>query len=198
MNRKRPGEFRAPEEFRSWLEKHHARTPELIIRLYRTHAADKGITYAQALDEALCFGWIDGVRRSLDRDSFTARFSPRRQRSIWSRVNGIHARRLIKEGRMAKPGLAAYQARDHQRTGVYSFENRPSKLAPALSKKFRSEKNAWEFFQRQAPWYRRTCMYWVMSAKREETRERRLGLLIACSDLGKPIPALARERKPEP
>ena len=189
-------EFRTPASFRAWLEKHHASRSDLIVRLYRTHAADRGITYTQALDEALCFGWIDGVRRSLDGDSFTVRFSPRRPRSIWSLVNINHVKRLIKEGRMAGPGLAAYKARDHKRSGVYSFENRPSRLSPALGRKLRADENAWSFFQAQAPWYRRTSIFWVMSAKREETRETRLSTLIACSKAGRPIPALARRKKP--
>jgi uncharacterized protein YdeI (YjbR/CyaY-like superfamily) len=195
MTKQSPAEFRSPGSFRSWLAQHHAKTPELIVRIYRNHAADKGITYGQALDEALCFGWIDGVRRSLDKDSFTTRFSPRRPRSIWSLVNVTHAERLIKEGRMAGPGLVAFQARDRRRTGVYSFEQRPSELSPTLSRRFRAKKKAWEFFQGQAPWYRRTSTYWVMSAKRIETREKRLGILIACSGQGQPIPALARQRK---
>ncbi len=195
MTRLNPGDFRSPASFRSWLAKNHARAPELIVRIYRNHAAEKGITYAQALDEALCFGWIDGVRRSVDKDSFSIRFSPRRARSIWSLVNVARVRRLVKAGRMARPGLAAFQARDRQRTGVYSFEQRPSKLSPAHNRKFRAEKSAWEFFQAQAPWYRRTSTYWVLSAKREETREKRLGILIACSGRGEPIPALARPRK---
>ncbi len=195
MATEEPAVFRSPAFFRSWLTKYHASSSELIIRLYRNHAANKGITYAQALDEALCFGWIDGVRRSFDKDSFTTRFSPRRPGSIWSLVNVAHAQRLIKEGRMAKPGLVPFKAREQKRTGVYSFEQRPSELSPAHVRKFRAEKRAWEFFQGQAPWYRRTSAYWVISAKREETREKRLGILIACSGRSEPIPALARPRK---
>jgi len=190
-----PAVFRSPAFFRSWLKKNHASTSALIVRIFRNHAAHAGITYAQALDEAHCSGWIDGVRRSFDKDSFTIRFSPRRPGSIWSLVNVAHARRLIKEGRMAKPGLVAFQARDQKRTGVYSFEQRPSELSATHVRKFREEKMAWKFFQGQAPWYRRTSAYWVMSAKREETREKRLGILIACSSRGEPIPALARPRK---
>ena len=190
-----PADFHSPASFRSWLKKNHASTSALIVRLYRNHAENKGITYAQALDEALCFGWIDGVRRSFDKDSFTVRFSPRRGGSIWSLVNVGHAQRLIKDGRMAKSGLVAFQSRDEKRTGVYSFEQRPTKLSPGHVRKFRSEKKAWEFFQSQAPWYRRTSAFWVMSAKREETREKRLGILIACSGRGAPIPALARPKK---
>ena len=196
MAKQTPREFRTPASFRSWLKKNHACSSELIVRLYRAHAAGKGITYAQALDEALCFGWIDGVRRSFDTDSFTTRFSPRRPRSIWSNVNVQHVQRLIKEGRMAKPGLAAFDARDKKRTGIYSFEQRPSELSPALGKKFRAQKKAWAHFQSRPPWYKRVSIFWVMSAKREETRDKRLGVLIACSGRGEPIPALARERKP--
>lgn len=195
MATEEPADFRSPASFRSWLVKNHDTSSELIVRIFRKYAAHAGITYAQALDEALCFGWIDGVRRSFDKDSFTIRFSPRRPGSIWSLVNVAHAQRLIKEGRMAKTGLVAFQARDQKRTRVYSFEQRPSELSAAHVRKFRAEKKAWEFFQGQAPWYRRTSAYWVISAKREETREKRLGILIACSGRGEPIPALARPRK---
>jgi uncharacterized protein YdeI (YjbR/CyaY-like superfamily) len=111
-------------------------------------------------------------------------------------VNVQHVQRLIKEGRMAKPGLAAFDARDKKRTGIYSFEQRPSELSPALGKKFRAQKKAWAHFQSRPPWYKRVSIFWVMSAKREETRDKRLGVLIACSGRGEPIPALARERKP--
>jgi uncharacterized protein YdeI (YjbR/CyaY-like superfamily) len=190
-------DFHKPESFRAWLRKHHAGRSELVLRLYKTHAADRGITYAQALDEALCFGWIDGVRRGLDNDSFTTRFSPRRPKSIWSLVNLARVKRLVREGRMTKPGLAVFQARDQKRSGLYSFENRPSRLSQPLGRMFRANQTAWEFFQAQAPWYRRTSIFWVMSAKRKETRETRLSTLIACSKDGKPIPALARQRKGE-
>ena len=152
------------------------------------------MTYAQALDESLCYGWIDGVRWSLDRDSYTIRFTPRRPRSIWSRINVGHVQRLIREGRMARPGLIAFQKRDRRRTGIYSFERRPMELSVPLGRKFRSQKTAWTFFQHQPPGYRRICTYWVMSAKREETRRNRLDVLIDCSERGRPIPALARGR----
>ena len=197
MKIKGPQDFPTPAAFRAWLKKNHAIKDELIVRLYRVHAADRGITYRQALDEALCFGWIDGVRRSLDKDSFTIRFSPRRQRSIWSLINVAHVKRLIASGRMTRPGLVAFQARDRKRTGVYSFEQRPSVLSPALIREFRRNKKAWEFFQGQPPWYRRTSSYWVRSAKRKETREKRLSVLIDCSARGRPIPALAWNRKPD-
>ena len=140
-----------------------------------------GITYAQALDEALCFGWIDGVRRRLDADSFSIRFSPRKPRSLWSRVNVRHVERLIRDGRMTKAGLAVFEARDQGRTGTYSFEQRKVELAAEYRRRFREAETAWAYFQGEAPWYRRTSSFWVMSAKREDTRIRRLETLIACS-----------------
>ena len=194
----RPTRFRSPAAFRAWLAKHHHRRAELIVRCYKVHAREKGITYRQALDEALCFGWIDGVRRSLDDESFSVRFTPRKPRSIWSRVNVARARALEAEGRMTAPGLSAFKARDEARSGVYSFESGPVPLGPPYERRLRANRAAWQYFQKQAPWYRRTCAFWVMSAKREETRTRRLETLIAFSARGAPIPALARTPRNRP
>jgi uncharacterized protein YdeI (YjbR/CyaY-like superfamily) len=182
--------FRTPAAFRAWLARNHRSARELLLRCYKTRAARRGVTYAQALDEALCYGWIDGVRRGVDDVSFSVRFTPRRPRSTWSRVNVAHVQRLTREGRMAKPGLEAFKAREEARTGLYSFERAAMKLPPAYLKRLRADPAAWAHFQREAPWYRRTCTYFVMSAKREETRLRRLGLLIAYSRQGKRIPPL--------
>jgi uncharacterized protein YdeI (YjbR/CyaY-like superfamily) len=187
-----PRAFRSPAAFRAWLATHHATTPELVVRLFKVASAHRGIVYPQALDEALCFGWIDGVRRRHDAESYTIRFTPRKPRSIWSRVNIAHVERLLAAGRMAPSGLAAYAARDDARTALYSFERREAKLAPAYARAFRAKARAWAFFQGEAPWYRRTCTHWVMSAKREETRARRLAQLIACSAAAQRIPQLAR------
>jgi uncharacterized protein YdeI (YjbR/CyaY-like superfamily) len=187
--------FATPAALRSWLRKNHKTSTELMLRCFKTHAAAKGVTYKQALDEALCFGWIDGVRRSVDEDSFSQRFTRRRPNSVWSRVNIGHVERLIREGRMMKPGLAAFEARDEKRTAIYSFENLPKALAPALEKKFRSNRGAWMFFQEQAPWYRRTTTYWVMSAKREETRVRRLESLVECCGRRTIIPQVPQVKK---
>jgi uncharacterized protein YdeI (YjbR/CyaY-like superfamily) len=187
-----PVRFRTPAEFRSWLRKSHGAARELVVCLYKTRAADRGLTYAEALDEALCFGWIDGIRKRLDDISFSIRFTPRRPGSIWSRINVAHVRRLIREGRMQKSGLAAFQARTPARTGLYSFERAAMELRPAYRRKFRLDAAAWAFFVNQAPSYRRTSTFWVMSAKREETRLRRLELLIACCADGTRIPPLAR------
>jgi uncharacterized protein YdeI (YjbR/CyaY-like superfamily) len=185
-----PISFRSQAAFRRWLEKHHATTDELVVRLFKTHASDQGLGYAEALDEALCFGWIDGVRRALDTDSYTIRFTPRRSRSIWSRVNVAHVERLTRTGRMARAGLAAYAAREESRTGIYAFEQKATTLAPEFLRRFQDEKEAWEYFSSRAPYYQRTCSFWVMSAKREETREKRIAVLIDCSAQRLPIPQL--------
>jgi uncharacterized protein YdeI (YjbR/CyaY-like superfamily) len=150
-------------------------------------AGQKGLTYRQALDEALCIGWIDGVRRSVDAASFSVRFSPRRPKSAWSTVNITRFGQLQEEGNVHPAGLAAFQARVKTQ---YSYENRPQALAPAYVRKFRTNSLAWRFFEAQPPWYRRTCAFWVMSAKQPETRERRLAQLIATSERQKGIPPL--------
>jgi len=183
--------FCSPAAFRAWLAKNHATATELVLRCFKTHAADQGVTYAQALDEALCCGWIDGVRRRVDEDSFSVRFTPRRPRSIWSRVNIAHVERLTNAGRMKKPGLAAFEARTADRTGVYSFE-RQATLAPSYVRIFRAHTAGWAYYQRQAPWYRRATAHWIMSAKREETRQKRLASLIDCSARRTTIPELTR------
>jgi uncharacterized protein YdeI (YjbR/CyaY-like superfamily) len=175
------------------LRKNHATAGELTLRLQKVHAAARGITYAQALDDALCYGWIDGVRHSLDADSFSVRFSPRKPRSIWSLVNVRHAQRLIAAGCMTRAGLAVFESRDETRTGVYSFERQVTELPPAYRQAFEAKARAWAYFQQRPPWYRRTSTYWVMSAKREKTRENRLAVLIDCSARRTPIPALGRE-----
>ena len=179
--------------FRSWLRKHHRSETAIVLRLAKVHAAGTGITYKEALDEALCFGWIDGIRRALDADSFSVRFTPRKPRSIWSRVNVAHMERLIAAKRVTKAGLAAFEARTAGRTGVYSFEQRATALAPAYRREFERQRAAWRHFQQEAPWYRRTSSHWVMSAKRETTRRRRLETLIACSAEGVRIPPLRRD-----
>jgi len=184
--------FRTPAAFRAWLAKNHQKTAELLLRCYKTHAAHLGVTYAQALDEALCYGWIDGVRRSVDEVSFSVRFTPRKPRSTWSRVNVAHVKRLMRAGRMARPGVAAFRVREEERTGIYSFERAAMELAPAYAGRFRADKVAWAHFQAQAPWYRRTTIYFVMSAKKEETRVRRLEMLMAYSRRGVRIPPLER------
>jgi uncharacterized protein YdeI (YjbR/CyaY-like superfamily) len=188
----RPKAFASQREFRTWLQANHASTGELLVRCYRVHAREKGLTYRQALDEALCFGWIDGVRRSVDRDSFSQRFTPRRLRSKWSAVNIRRVKELEAEGRMHEAGLRAFAERDSGNSRRYSFEEKSSRLDPASARAFRASPQAWKFFQAQAPWYQRTSIFWVMDAKKEETRARRLAELIARSARGEPIKLLDR------
>ena len=185
--------FQTSGRFRAWLARNHDRAAELVVRCYMVQAAARGMTYLQALEEALCLGWIDGVRHAIDRDSFTVRFTPRKPRSVWSRANVARVEALIQAGRTTAPGLARFRAREEARTGVYSFERRAASLPPALERRFRAACAAWAYFQAQPPWYRRTSVFWIMSAKRDETRLRRLTTLIECCTSRKWIPALRRK-----
>ena len=180
----KPTFFSTPEKFREWLEQNHDRASELLLGFHKKSSGKKSVTYAEALDEALCFGWIDGVRKNLDETSYTIRFTPRKPRSIWSNVNVRHVERLKKEGRMHAAGLETYARRDPERTGIYAFENDPKKLSPAYEKTFRQNKKAWKFFEEMAPSLKRVSIYWIMSAKKEETRLRRLKHVIENSEKG--------------
>jgi uncharacterized protein YdeI (YjbR/CyaY-like superfamily) len=188
----KPVHFKSAAKFRDWLADQGETASELLVGLYKKGSGKGGITYREALDEALCFGWIDGVRRSLDQNSYSIRFTPRRTRSVWSRVNIKRAVELKELGRMRSTGLKAFDARTPERSGIYSFENSPRKLEGRYAKEFKVNKTAWTFFQTRAPWYRRTASFWVMSAKKEETRRRRLATLIADSAQGRPIGPLRR------
>jgi len=178
----KPKFFANQAEFRRWLEANHDKNSELLVGFHKKDSGKKSITYPEALDEALCFGWIDGVRKSLNESSYTIRFTPRKPNSIWSLVNKRKVEELIKRGRMHNSGLKAFELRDPKKTGIYSFENRPRELAAELKKKFRANKNAWEFFQKQPPGYQRVCIFFVMGAKQEQTRLRRLQTLITSSE----------------
>jgi uncharacterized protein YdeI (YjbR/CyaY-like superfamily) len=179
-----PKFFTEPKQFRQWLERNHDRATELLVGFHKKSSEKKSITYAEALDEALCFGWIDGVRKSFNETSYTIRFTPRKPRSIWSNVNVRHVERLTKAGRMHPAGTTVYAQRDPKRTGIYSFENRPRELSPEFEKIFRQNKAAWKFFQEQPPGYKRLMVFRTMSAKKEETRLRRLQQLIESSEKG--------------
>ena len=174
-----PRFFRSAAEFRRWLAAHHARAPELLVGFRKKDSGRGGLTYAEALDEALCFGWIDGVRKSLGEEGYTIRFTPRRARSIWSQVNLRHMKRLLAAGRVRPAGRAAYEQRDAARTKRYAFEQDAFDFAPAELKRFRANKKAWAFFQALRPSYRRPITWWVVSAKKDDTRRRRLEALIA-------------------
>jgi uncharacterized protein YdeI (YjbR/CyaY-like superfamily) len=185
---RQPRAFANPQGFRAWIESHTVAS-EIFVRCFKAHASYRGMTYRQALDQALCLGWIDGVRHGLDEDSVSVRFTPRQPKSAWSSVNARRVGQLQAEGRMRPAGLAAFRAGVKSR---YSFESRPRALAPSYLKALRANERAWRFFEAQAPWYRRTAAFWVMSAKRPETRARRLDVLIACSKRQQGVPPLAR------
>jgi uncharacterized protein YdeI (YjbR/CyaY-like superfamily) len=184
------GYFGDAVEFRRWLENNHDGATELIVGLFKRASGRGGLTYPQALDEALCFGWIDGVRRSDGPEGYTIRFTPRQPGSTWSRVNVRHVERLIATGRMHASGLAVFKARSAARTGIYSFENRPKELPRPLARTFRADEAAWTFWRKQPPGYRRTATWWVVSAKQTATRARRLARLIAESAAGRRLAQL--------
>src|SRR5262249_32942816 len=172
--------FATPAKFRAWLERHHAVRTELVVGFYKRDSGKQSITWPESVDEALCFGWIDGVRRSVGSDAYTIRFTPRKASSIWSAINVGKVAELTKQGKMREAGLRAFAARTAAKTGVYSFERKEAaKLSAAQEKTLRANRRAAAFFDAQPPWYQRTATHWVISAKREETRERRLRQLIA-------------------
>lgn len=185
----KPRFFRSPNEFRSWLAKNHAAASELWVGLHKKGSERKGITYSQAVDEGLCFGWIDGLTRSIDQTRYMIRFTPRKQKSNWSAVNIKRFGELRADGRVAPPGLEAFERRD-QAERMYSYESPPTRLDPEHEKRFRADAQAWAFWESAPPSYRQAAMYWVTSAVREETRDRRLGVLIESSRKGERIPPL--------
>lgn len=193
-----PTFFRSPEEFRAWLQQYHATERELLLGFYKKRSGVTGFTQAQAVDEALCFGWIDGHVRAIDENRYTARFTPRTPHSIWSAVNLRKAEQLIVEGRMEPPGLKVFSERDLKQAGKYSFENRPQSLDDVDEAQFRANAPAWAFFQRQAPSYQRVAIWWVVSAKTAATHQRRLATLIQDSAEGRLLKHLSYGgRKPK-
>ncbi len=195
----KPTFFATPADFRRWLEKHHATEAELLVGFYKKGTGKPSITWPESVDEALCFGWIDGIRRSLSEDAYTIRFTPRQARSNWSAVNVKRVAELTKEGRMRPAGLRAFEQRAPEKTGIYAYENKHlAELNAAQERRFRANKKAWTFFQARPEGYRKTAIWWVVSAKLEETRTRRLEQLIERSEKGEPIgvltPPAARKR----
>ena len=203
----KPTAFRFQTGFEAWLKQNHASATELSMRLFKVHAKNRGvhaknrgvhaknrgvhaknrgIGYREALDEALCWGWIDGVRHRLDADSFIVRFTPRKPKSKWSAVNVKRFKELLAKKRVRPPGLAAFKKWDGKQA-PYSFESRPTKLAPAYLKRLRANKVAWTFFSAQAPWYQRTVSFLVMSAQRPETRDSRFAAVLQSSARGERV-----------
>jgi len=189
--------FASAAELRAWLEERHATASEVWIGFYKKASGAAGITYAQALDEALCVGWIDGVRKRVDERSFTIRFTPRKPGSIWSAVNIARASELQAQGLLRPAGLTAFAQRDDARSKVYSYEQERASvtLDPAFEQQFRAEAQAWAYFTTQAPSYQRAARWWVMSAKQETTRARRLATLIADSAAGRRLAHLTSTPK---
>ncbi len=179
-----PTYFPTPDAFRTWLTQHHASATELVVGFHKVGSGTPSMTWTESVREALCFGWIDGIRKSVDAQRYTIRFTPRRPRSVWSAVNVKHVEALIAEGRMMPEGLAAFDARHAAKTGVYAFEQETIELPPAFIALFKKQKQAWQWFEASAPSYRKVMIWWVVSAKREETREKRLMALIEHSARG--------------
>lgn len=178
--------FPTPATFRAWLRKHHRTETELWVGFYKKASPKKSITYPEALDEALCFGWIDGVRKSRDAESYVQRFTPRRKGSIWSAVNVRKVGELIAANRMQPAGQAAFDARDPKKVYAYSFEQRATpSLAPAEVKQFKAVRGAWPFYEALPPSFKKMITWWIVSAKKPETRARRLAKLIEASAAGR-------------
>jgi uncharacterized protein YdeI (YjbR/CyaY-like superfamily) len=186
----KPRFFRTQKEFRTWLERNHDTAKEMWVGYYKKTSSRKGITYAQAVDEALCFGWIDGKVRTIDEERYMQRFSPRTARSPWSKANIKRVGELKRLGRVVPAGIAAFERRDRSAAG-YSYEEAERGFAGEYLKTFRTNTRAWEFFQAQPPGYRKMATFWVMSAKREETRQRRLAQLMDDSAHGRRLALLA-------
>lgn len=194
---RQPVHFDSGKMFRAWLAKNHANASEVWVGFYKKSSGKAGMTYPEALEEALCYGWIDGVRHSVDAESYSNRFTPRKAKSIWSLVNVGHVERLKKLGKMTPAGLKAFAAREERRTGVYSFEKKRPGLSSKHRKLLQANSKAWEFFSTQAPWYQRTAGYWVSSAKQEETQARRLAKLMEDSANGRRLAQLTPKAKRE-
>jgi uncharacterized protein YdeI (YjbR/CyaY-like superfamily) len=191
----KPRFFATAAAFRRWLERNHATRRELLVGFWKRGTGRPSLTWPESVDEALCFGWIDGVRKRIDEESYTIRFTPRRAASAWSRVNVQRMAELEREGRVAPAGRAAFARRSEKHSGSYSYEQRRNaQLDAGSERRFRASPAAWKWFRAQPPGYRRTATFWVASAKREETRRRRLDQLIECSAAGRAIPPLERLR----
>lgn len=184
----KPTFFRTAADFRAWLERHHASARELLVGFRKKGTGKPSITWPESVDQALCFGWIDGVRRSIDDESYTIRFTPRTATSRWSAVNIARVEALIALGQMTPAGLAAYAGRREDRTRTYSYEQGEGPVfEPALEKIFRAQRKAWAFFEARSPSYRRKVVHWIASAKRPETRRARLDRAIEAFGRGETL-----------
>ncbi|WP_282939250.1 YdeI/OmpD-associated family protein [Paenibacillus sp. RC67] len=190
--------FASPAEFRTWLEENHDKAQQLQVGFYKKGSGKPSITWPESVDEALCFGWIDGVRKGIDEESYTIRFTPRKRGSIWSAVNVQKMEELTKLGKMLPEGLRAFAERKEDQTAIYSYEQeKPAELGDAYEAVFRANEKAWAYFQQKPPSYRKTAIHWVASAKKEETRLKRLHELIAESEQGEVHPRWKWKSKSE-
>lgn len=193
----KPTFFATAAELREWLENNHATTTELLVGFYKRGSGKPSITWQELVDEELCFGWIDGVRQGIDDVSYANRITPRKPRSTWSAVNIARAKELIRRGRMHPAGLTAFERRTDERSAIYSYEQRKAAhLDRAAERTFRANKKAWAFFQSLAPSYQRAAIWWVISAKRAETREKRLATLVRDSQNERTVGPLSRRPRP--
>jgi uncharacterized protein YdeI (YjbR/CyaY-like superfamily) len=181
----KPKFFRTSADFRTWLEKNHATATELCVGFYKKDSGKPGITWPESVDQALCFGWIDGIRKRVDEISYQIRFTPRRHGSIWSAINIKRARELVRQEQMRPAGLRAFAGRIENKSGIYSYEQRGTELSEPYAKLLRKNESAWNFFKTQPPSYRKMMGWWIISAKKEQTRMARLGKLIRESTKGK-------------
>ena len=188
--------FASPSDLRAWLERNHTTSKELLAGFYKKSSGKPSITWPEAVDTVLCFGWIDGVRKTFGEDCYTIRLTPRKPRSTWSAINIKRVAELKKLGLMHPAGARAFQGRTDEKSEIYAYEQRQgAKLSGEYERQFRADKTAWKFFQAQPAWYRRTASWWVTSAKKEETRLRRLKTLIEDSRNERTIRALSRPAK---
>jgi uncharacterized protein YdeI (YjbR/CyaY-like superfamily) len=170
--------FPTQADFRRWLEKNHECETELTVGFYKVGSGKPSMNWSQSVDEALCFGWIDGVRRSIDAESYAIRFTPRKSKSIWSAVNIAKVAELTEKGLMKPAGIAAFAKREESKSAIYAYENEAKQFSDEFEKEFRANEKAWEFFEKQANWYKKQMTSWVMTAKQEATRKSRLEKLI--------------------
>jgi len=177
-----PKFFPTQTDFRRWLEENHDKETEIIVGYYNVKSGKKCITWSESVDQALCFGWIDGVRRKIDDESYSNRFTPRRANSNWSAVNIAKVAELTEKGLMKPAGIAAFEKRKDEKSGIYAYENALKQFSDEFEKRFRVNEKAWDFFQKQANWYKKQMINWVMTAKQVATREKRLEKLITESE----------------
>jgi len=182
-----PTFFAKQSDLRKWFEKNHEKQTELLVGFYKVGSGKLSITWPQSVDEAICFGWIDGVRKSIDKDSYCIRFTPRRPTSIWSAINIKKVEELTKQGLMKPAGLASFEKREEKKSRIYAYEKEPATLDKNYEKTFKANKKAWTFFKSQAPSYQKVLVHWIMSAKQEATQISRLEKLISSSETGKKV-----------